>query len=31
MRDLEKAAAKIAPRFQREIGRMLDGLFWPGS
>ena len=30
MRDLEKAADKVAPRFAREAGRMLDDLFWPG-
>lgn len=29
MRDLEKSAAKTAPRFQRDISRMVDGLFWP--
>jgi hypothetical protein len=31
MRDLEKAADKVAPRLARDAGRMLDGLFWPGS
>jgi hypothetical protein len=29
MRDLEKSAARIAPRFQRDVGKMADRLFWP--
>jgi hypothetical protein len=28
-RDLDASAAKTAPRFARDIGRMVDGLFWP--
>jgi hypothetical protein len=31
MRDLEKAADRVAPRFARDAGRMLDDLFWPGA
>lgn len=31
MRDLEKSAAQQAPRFARDIGRMVDDLFWPGG
>lgn len=27
-RDLQKAETKIAARFQRDIRRMVDGLFW---
>jgi hypothetical protein len=30
MRDLEKSAERIAPRFARDAGRLLDSLFWPG-
>jgi len=29
MRDLEKSADRVGPRFARDAGRMLDGLFWP--
>lgn len=29
MRDLTKSAKRVAPRFQRDAGRLLDGLFWP--
>ena len=29
MRDLNKSAARVAPRFARDAGRLLDGLFWP--
>jgi hypothetical protein len=31
MRDLEKAADRVAPRFARDAGKMLDSLFWPGA
>lgn len=31
MRDLEKAADKVGPRFAAEVGRMADDLFWPGG
>jgi hypothetical protein len=31
MRDLEKSASTTAPKFAREIGEMVDGLFWPGG
>lgn len=31
MRDLEKAADKIAPKLARDAGRLLDSLFWPGA
>lgn len=31
MRDLEKSADRIAPRFARDAGRLLDDLFWPGA
>lgn len=31
MRDLEKAAAQQAPRFARDVERMVAGLFWPGG
>jgi hypothetical protein len=31
MRDLEKAAERVAPRFARDAGKLLDSLFWPGS
>ena len=31
MRDLEKAAERVAPRFARDAGKLLDSLFWPGG
>lgn len=29
MRDLNRSADRIGPRFARDAGRMLDDLFWP--
>lgn len=29
--DLAKSRDRIAPRLYREVGRMVDGLFWPGA
>jgi hypothetical protein len=31
MRDLVKSAQRQGPRFARDVGRMVDGLFWPGA
>lgn len=31
MRDLDKAADKVGPKFAAEIDRMVGSLFWPGG